>query len=84
MLALEHVGFGPEISANRRSVRLTRCPFIDTARAHPEAVCSVHLGLIKGALGESLDQAALQPFAEPDACLVTLAVPVTAVPVTLK
>lgn len=77
MLALEHVGFGPEISASRTSVRLTRCPFIDTARAHPEAVCSVHLGLIKGALGESLDRAALQPFAEPGACLVTLAVPVT-------
>jgi predicted ArsR family transcriptional regulator len=77
MLALEHVGFGPESSASRTSVRLTRCPFIDTARAHPEAVCSVHLGLIEGALGESLDRAALQPFAEPGACLVTLAVPVT-------
>ncbi len=77
MLALEHVGFGPEISADRMSVRLTRCPFIDAARAHPEAVCSVHLGLIRGALGTSLDHAALQPFAEPGACLVTLAVPVT-------
>lgn len=82
MLALDHVGFGPEISANRTSVRLTRCPFIDTARAHPEAVCSVHVGLIEGALGESLDRAALQPFAEPGACLVSLAVPGTAVPVT--
>lgn len=77
MLVLEHVGFGPEISADRRSVRLTRCPFIDTARAHPEAVCSVHLGLIKGVLGRSLDPPALQPFAEPGACLVRLAVPVT-------
>ena len=77
LLALEHVGFSPEISADRRSVRLTRCPFIDAARAHPEAVCSVHLGLIEGVLGESLDRAALQPFAEPGACLVTLAVPVT-------
>lgn len=77
MLALEHVGFGPEISAGRTSVRLTRCPFIDTARAHPEAVCSVHLGLIKGALGKPLDHVALQPFAEPGACLVTFAAPVT-------
>lgn len=77
MLALEHVGFGPEISADRTSVRLTRCPFIDTARAHPEAVCSVHLGLITGVVGRPLGRAALQPFAEPDACLVTLAVPVT-------
>ncbi len=77
MLALEHVGFGPEISADRTSVRLTRCPFIDTARTHPEAVCSVHLGLITGVLGRPLDRAALQPFAEPGACLVTLAVPGT-------
>ncbi len=76
VLALEHVGFGPEISDNRMLIRLTRCPFIDTARAHPEAVCSVHLGLIQGAMGKSLDQAALQPFAEPRACLVTLAAPV--------
>jgi len=77
MRALEHVGFGPETSADETSVRLTRCPFIDAARAHPEAVCSVHLGLIEGALGESLDPAALQPFVEPGACLVTLPVPAT-------
>jgi len=73
---LEHVGFGPEASTDRTMVRLTRCPFIDAARAHPEAVCSVHLGLIEGALGESLDPAALQPFAEPGACLVMLTAPV--------
>jgi predicted ArsR family transcriptional regulator len=72
MLTLEHVGFGPEMSADKTLVRLTRCPLIDAARAHPEAVCSVHLGLIEGALGESLDPAALQPFAEPRACLVSL------------
>ncbi len=72
MRALEHVGFGPESSPDQASVRLTQCPFIDAARAHPEAVCSVHLGLIEGALGESLDPTALQPFAEPGACLVRL------------
>ena len=77
MRALAHVGFGPETSTDASFIRLTSCPFIDAARAHPEAVCSVHLGLIEGALGESLDPAALQPFAEPGACLVTLAVPVT-------
>ena len=77
VLALDHVGFRPELSANEASLRLTRCPFIDVARAHPEVVCSVHLGLIEGALGESLDRAALQPFAEPGACLMTLDIPVT-------
>lgn len=77
LLVLEHVGFSPEPSADGTSVRLTRCPFVDAAHSHPEAVCSVHLGLIEGALGETLDRAALKPFAEPDACLVRLGVPVT-------
>ncbi len=75
VLALEHVGFRPELSADHTSVRLTRCPFIDTARAHPEAVCSVHLGLIEGVLGDGSPQVALLPFAEPGACLVRLADP---------
>lgn len=75
--ALEHVGFGPETSTDPTLIRLTQCPFIDAARAHPEAVCSVHLGLIEGVLGESLDPVVLQPFGEPDACLVRLAEPVT-------
>ena len=85
MLTLEHVGFGPERSADEMSVRLTRCPFIDAARDHPDAVCGVHLGLIEGAWGESLDPAALQPFAEPGACLVTLPMPgPVTLPVTLE
>lgn len=76
VMALEHVGFGPETTTDPTSIRLTQCPFIDAARAHPDAVCSVHLGLIEGALGESLDPASLKPFAEPNACLVRLPAPV--------
>lgn len=77
VLALEHVGFAPEVPADGASVRLTRCPFVDTARAHPEAVCSVHLGLIEGVLGARPGRVAtLRPFAEPGACLVTLVTPV--------
>lgn len=74
-VALEHVGFGPEASADPMVTRLTRCPFVDAARTHPEAVCSVHLGLIEGVVGEALGPVALQPFAEPDACLVRFAGP---------
>ncbi|PKW26099.1 putative ArsR family transcriptional regulator [Phycicoccus duodecadis] len=77
LLTLEHVGFGPEPSPDPTVVRLTRCPFLDAARAHPAAVCSVHLGLIEGVLGESLDPHALQPFGEPDACLVRIPSPGT-------
>lgn len=71
-LALEHVGFAPEEQADG-TVRLTRCPFLEAARVHQDSVCSVHRGLIEGALGGAVDPTALRPFAEPGACRVTLA-----------
>lgn len=71
LIALEHVGFGPEV-AEDGEVRLTQCPFLDAATAHPEAVCNVHLGLVEGALGAPVDRSALKPFAQPGACLVEL------------
>ena len=46
---------------------------LDAARRHTEVVCSVHLGLVRGALaayGASEDGTALEPFAEPGACLL--------------
>lgn len=66
---LAHIGFAPDAGPNG-TVRLTRCPFLDAARAHPDSVCSVHRGLIEGALG---GRATLLPFAEPGACLATVA-----------
>ncbi len=72
MLALEHVGFGPETTAEGHTIRLTSCPFTDTARTHPGAVCSVHLGLIEGVLGDAGAVSTLVPFAEPGACLLKL------------
>src|SRR5690606_6843684 len=54
LVALDHVGFRPRLGEDGQ-VRLTHCPFIDAARAHPEAVCSVHRGLVEGALGGPID-----------------------------
>ena len=57
------------------SCRLRRCPLLDTARAYPEVVCSLHLGLVRGALervGADPDVAALEPFAERGACRLDL------------
>lgn len=71
LVALDHVGFRPQLGDDG-GVRLTHCPFIDAARAHPEAVCSVHRGLVEGALGSAIDPTALKPFAEPGACIVDL------------
>jgi predicted ArsR family transcriptional regulator len=71
LLTLEHVGFKPEVGDDG-TVRLTHCPFLDAAHAHPEAVCNVHRGLVEGALGGSIDDDSLRPFAEPGACVVHL------------
>ncbi len=52
-------------------VRLWRCPFLDLARARPEVVCAVHLGLARGVLdrvGGPLRADRLVPFAGPRHC----------------
>lgn len=68
---LEHIGFGPEEKSDG-SVRLTRCPFLEAARTHQDPVCSVHRGLIEGALGGEVEATALRPFAEVGACCIFL------------
>ena len=45
---LDEQGFAPE--SQDREVTLRRCPYYDLAEQHPEVVCSVHKGLIAGAL----------------------------------
>jgi predicted ArsR family transcriptional regulator len=72
---LDEVGFEPE-SRGDRTVLLHACPFRDVARAHPEVVCSVHLGLMRGALerlGAGIEATGLDPFVEPDLCIAHLA-----------
>jgi predicted ArsR family transcriptional regulator len=71
---LERMGFAPRRS-ERGVVRLTRCPLLQAARAHPDVVCGVHLGIVQGVLAESRaasSSARLEPFAGPGACLLTL------------
>ncbi|WP_147916844.1 helix-turn-helix transcriptional regulator [Ruania zhangjianzhongii] len=51
------------------------CPFLELAAGHQEIVCPVHLGLMRGALeawGAPVHAEALEPFVEPDRCLVHL------------
>lgn len=79
---LDDLGFAPVASARNTRIRLTRCPLLDVAERYPDVVCSVHRGLVAGALdelGERPHDVSLLPFAEPDACLLHLrARPVTA------
>jgi predicted ArsR family transcriptional regulator len=54
-----------------RRFDLWRCPFLDLARARPEVVCAVHLGLAQGVLGRvggPLRADRLVPFAGPRHC----------------
>lgn len=72
---LDDLGFAPETDRRAGRVRLTRCPLLESARAQPDIVCAVHLGLVQGALDErggDPDRATLTPFAEPGACLLRL------------
>ena len=72
---LDDLGFAPAADARTRTVRLRRCPLLEAAREQPDIVCSVHLGIVRGALdtwGVRSDATSLVPFAEPGACLLHL------------
>ncbi|MGO0575943.1 helix-turn-helix transcriptional regulator [Ornithinimicrobium panacihumi] len=52
-------------------ILLRDCPFIELAHTHPDVVCGMHRGLLRGALdavGLPDAQVSLQPFAGPDFC----------------
>jgi predicted ArsR family transcriptional regulator len=62
---------GAPAGAGTRRFDLWRCPFLDLARARPEVVCAVHLGLARGVLGRvggPLRADRLVPFAGPRHC----------------
>jgi predicted ArsR family transcriptional regulator len=71
---LDDLGFAPSTDARVSVVRLRRCPLLEAAHRNPEVVCSVHLGLVRGALEElgadpsRTEGIALRPFSEPGAC----------------
>lgn len=72
---LRELRFEPRDSGDPKMVRLTTCPFLDAAKRHPEVVCQVHLGIVRGAmerLGADPDSTDLTAFAEPGACLLRL------------
>ena len=68
------LGFDPETVSDGNGWRivLRACPFRSVARAHPEVVCAVHRGLIRGTLVEAGFPdlgAELVPFVEPELCI---------------
>ncbi|HEX6421758.1 MAG TPA: hypothetical protein VFZ77_24860, partial [Acidimicrobiales bacterium] len=53
--AMARQGFDPEVrrSGGHTEVVLRACPFASAARAGPDTVCSLHLGLAEGLAGDT-------------------------------
>ena len=72
---LDDIGFQPELVAGGSEIRLRHCPFHELARDRPEVVCSIHLGLIRGALqqlGAPEEALRLVPFVTTTLCVVEI------------
>lgn len=72
---LDRLGFAPRTDRSNTTVRLTRCPLLEAARRHPDVVCGVHLGIVRGALeeyGATGVGSELHPFSDPGACRLQL------------
>jgi len=74
---LAGIGFDPQATTGKE-VLLRACPFREVAREHQEVVCSLHLGVIRGALDRMRAPLAadrLEVFPEPGLCRVHLTIP---------
>jgi predicted ArsR family transcriptional regulator len=75
---LADMGFEPEpvLGPRAKEIRLRHCPFLDLVDDHADVICSVHLGLMQGALATlntTVTVERLTPFAEPNLCIAHLA-----------
>jgi predicted ArsR family transcriptional regulator len=71
---LDELGFAPE-RRGEEQVELRHCPFLELAERQKAVVCPIHLGLMQGALETwqaPVTADRLEPFVEPDLCLVHL------------
>lgn len=69
------LGFDPAVDDDGDRFFCRRCPYLDVARRHPDVVCSLHLGLLQGALetlGSPLAAERLDPWVEPSLCIAQL------------
>lgn len=72
----ERLGFEPETRGVKggQQISLHACPFRSVAREHPDVVCAIHLGLLRGSLERLGAHASsrLRPFVEPDLCVAEI------------
>lgn len=76
---MEELGFAPrtEAGAGGRNYQLClrQCPFREVAEHHRDVICSLHLGLMRGALARMrapVTADRLDPFVEPSLCTARL------------
>ncbi|HEY5357529.1 MAG TPA: helix-turn-helix domain-containing protein [Streptosporangiaceae bacterium] len=74
---LAELGFAPRTAAEGGHYRLSlhQCPFREVAQHHQDVVCSLHLGLMQGALAQMqapVTADRLDPFVEPSLCIAHL------------
>jgi predicted ArsR family transcriptional regulator len=76
---MDELGFSPQAEAGdgagQYRLRLRQCPFREVAQQHQDVICSLHLGLMRGALGQMrapLTADRLDPFVEPSLCVTRL------------
>jgi predicted ArsR family transcriptional regulator len=74
---LDEFGFAPEVVTDDRghTVLMQHCPFGEVADDYRKVVCSVHLGLMQGALAElgaHVEADGLEPFVRPGVCAAHL------------
>jgi predicted ArsR family transcriptional regulator len=74
---MTELGFAPEPAVGEQyRLDLRHCPFREVAERHKDVICSLHLGLMRGALATMrapLSADRLEPFAEPGLCVARLA-----------
>ena len=74
---MEGLGFAPQAEADgdgQYRLCLRQCPFREVAEQHQDVICSLHLGLMRGALARMrapVTADRLDPFVEPSLCVAT-------------
>lgn len=76
---LDELGFDPSLTTGGggAEVHLRTCPFLELVGQQPDVMCALHAGMIRGVLrasGAPDGEAALEPFAAPNACVARLRV----------
>ncbi len=76
---MAEVGFAPQAEAGDSDgeyrLCLRQCPFREVAKHHQDVICSLHLGLMRGALARMrapVTADRLEPFVEPSLCVASL------------